>query len=252
MAAKTRPVFWWLLGGVVLAALISRRQEIAVAAKKVLSEAEKKILKTIVPAKGEEFIDLAFELAPKYGLNPNFVLAFLSVESGFKLAASETGDMLPRCVSRYSGTRLATAQALPGVTVKQAYDSYLKKTCEAFVPTTTGWGFGPMQLDWVSHSDFLKTPAGKTARGQMEYAIKAVILPSIAVIKKAYPNISQEQLFDAVIAAYNAGAGTVVKAIASGTDLRTVTAFDWYIPRIRDYMSKLSSIFGGDATRMLA
>lgn len=242
---------WIGLGAVVVFALFAKRKEIAVTIKKALTEAEKKILRTVVPAKGEEFVDYAFELAPKYGINPNFVLAFLAVESGFKLAPNETGDKLARCLERYSGTRLATAKSLPGVETKEAYDAYLGKTCQALVPTTTGWGFGPMQLDWVSHSDFLKTPAGKTARGQMEYAIK-LIVDNINTIKRAFPNIDPATLFSAVIAAYNAGAGGAVKALRDGRDLTTVTAASWYIPRVQQYMQTLSSVFGGNATNLFA
>lgn len=246
LAKVPKPV-WYGLGALVLIALFTKRKTIGAAVSKALTEAEKKLLRTVVPEKGEEFVDLAFEIAPKYGFSPLYVLAFLAVESGFKLRPDQTGDFLPRSVTRYGPKRLAIAKQLPGVVIKDAYDDYKKITGPALVPTTTGWGFGPMQIDWVSHSDFLKTPAGRTARGQMEYAIKNVIKYSYDALKKSFPNFTHAQLLDATVAAYNAGVGGATDAIKAGRPLTSITAKSWYIPRVREYGQILGSIFGGDS-----
>lgn len=247
LAKVPKPV-WYGLGALVLFALFTKRKTIGAAVSKALTEAEKKVLRAIVPEKGEEFVDLAFEIAPKYGFSPLYVLAFLAVESGFKLRPEQTGDFLPRSLTRYNGERLAIAKSLPGVEIKEAYDNYRKVTGPSLVPTTTGWGFGPMQLDWVSHSAFLKTPAGRTARGQMEYAVKNVIKYSYDALKKEFPNFTHAQLLDATVAAYNAGVGGATKAIKAGKPLTSITAAPWYIPRVAEYGQKLATIFGGDAT----
>jgi hypothetical protein len=167
--------------------------------------------------------------------------------NSFKLRPDQTGDFLPRSLTRYNGERLAIAKSLPGVVIKEAFDNYKKVTGPSLVPTTTGWGFGPMQLDWVSHSAFLKTPAGRTARGQMEYAVKNVIKYSYDALKKEFPNFTHAQLLDATVAAYNAGVGGATKAIKAGKPLTSITAAPWYIPRVAEYGQKLATIFGGDS-----
>ena len=81
--ARVPKQVWWGLGAVALLVAFSKRKEIKAVALATLTAAQKTALKAIVPAKGEPFVDLAFELAPKYGFSPLFVLSFLSVESGF-------------------------------------------------------------------------------------------------------------------------------------------------------------------------
>lgn len=252
-----KPILW----GVPLALLaflaFSKRKEIAVAAKKVFTEAEKKILKTVVPDKGEEFIDLAFELGPKYGINPLFVLSFISIESGFRLRPDQRGDEFPRCVGAGNATDSSWASQLPGVQKIQNHTfknpKGIVKTCDAWVPAKgSGWGLGPMQIDWMAHPKFMQRRDATSARAQMEYALSDIIVPSINTIRKANPNIDPSQLFDAVVAAYNAGAGTAAKAVRDGKDLTQLTAAEWYIPKVREYMSKLSRLFGGDPNNLLA
>ena len=282
-AFSTVPTPVWIgLGAVALFILFRKRKEISATAEiavtavaekaaevaskvkstaiAALTAAEKAAIKAIVPDKGEQFVDLAFELAPKYGLNPVFVLAFLSVESGFKLSPVQTGDTIPRCVGRYpKDPEKKRALALPGV--KIAPHSYVSNrtkkrvNCDAYTPTTTGWGLGPMQIDYMAHPDFYARPDHLSARAQMEYAITDVILPAIKEIKRVNPNVSATKLFEGVIAAYNAGPygkDGAAQAVKRGDDLTRLTAADWYIPRVRQYMKQLSDIFGGDATNMFA
>lgn len=264
LAKVPKPV-WYAAGAIALFLLFRKRKTIAEGAAAVaeststavtaagrktlalLTAAEKAALKALVPAKGEEFIDLAFELAPKYGFSPLYILAFLTVESGFKLSPSETGDRLPRCPVRYNAKQRAVAAALPAVRRGKATDAYRKLECpDAYIPTTVGWGFGPMQLDWVSHSEFLKSPAGKTARGQMEYAIKNVIKANYDGLKAAFPRMSRDELLKANVAAYNAGLAGAIRAIKAGKPLDQITAAPWYIPRVFDTANKLANIFGVD------
>ena len=252
-----KPVLWGVPLALLAFLLFSKRKEIAVAAKKALTEAQKKILATVIPAQGEEFIDYAFELGPKYGINPLFLLAFIRVESGFKLRPDQRGDEFPRCVGGGNAKDSAWAAKLPGVRMVPNH-TFKKpngemKTCDAWVPAKgNGWGLGPMQLDWMAHPKFMQRPDAFSAKAQMEYAITNVIQPAIDTIKKVNPGISPEKLFEGVIAAYNAGAGGAAQAIKSGKDLTSITAADWYIPKVREYMTKLSTLFGGDSTNLFA
>ena len=248
---------WWGLGALALFVLFSKRKEIAVAAQKVLTEAQKKILRTVVPAQGEEAVDLAFELGPKYGINPLFILAFIKVESGFRLKANEHGDEFPRCASRYAKNpaKAAWAAKLPGVQLIANHTFKNPKgemqTCDAWVPAKgKGWGIGLMQIDWMAHPDFLSRPDAYTTRAQMDYAIKSVIVDAVNALKKRFPNIDPVTLFEGVIAAYNAGPGGAGDAIAAKKDLKTVTAAPWYIGKVREHMNTLSTLFGGDSTNM--
>jgi len=256
---------WWGLGAVALFVLFSKRKEIAVAATKILTEAEKKILRTVVPAQGEEAVDLAFELGPKYGINPLFILAFIKVESGFRLRANEHGDEFPRCAKKYltdskgkpTPDRAAWAAQLPGVQLIPNHTFKNPKgetvTCDAWVPAKgKGWGIGLMQIDWMAHPAFLKRADAYTTRAQMDYAIKSVIVDAVDTLKKRFPGIDPVTLFEGVIAAYNAGPGGAGAAIAAGKDLTTVTAAPWYIPKVREHMKTLSTLFGGDSTNMFA
>jgi soluble lytic murein transglycosylase-like protein len=256
LSAVPKPV-WWGLGAVVLFALFSKRKEITVAAKKALTEAQKAVLRTVVPAQGEEAVDLAFELGPKYGINPLFILAFIKVESGFKLKANEHGDEFPRCVSRYAKDpkRAAWAAQLPGVKMIPNHTFKNPKgemqTCDAWVPAKgKGWGIGLMQIDWMAHPEFLKRADAYTTRAQMDYAIKTVIVDAVDTLKKRFPGIDSVKLFEGVIAAYNAGPRGAGDAIAAGKDLKTVTAAPWYIGKVREHMNTLSTLFGGDSTDM--
>ena len=219
-----------------------------------LTEAQKAIFKKIIPAKGEEFVDIVFELAPKKGLNPVFVLSFIAVESGFKLSSTEYGDDLPRCMDRKmfsTDSAKKRALALPGVTTGEAFDPIVKRKCQAYIPKKgRGWGLGPMQIEWMVHPAFYARQDHLTARAQIEYAMDAVILDSIAYLRKNVKGISDQQLFEGVIAAYNAGPAAATKTINDKGDLTKITAAPWYIPKIRENMEKLSTLFGGSSTAM--
>lgn len=221
-----------------------------------LTDAQKAIFKKLIPAKGEEFVDIVFDVAPKKGLNPVFVLAFIAVESGFKLSSQEYGDDMPRCMDRKMFTTAEAktrALALPGVTTGEAYDPIAKRKCQAYIPKKgRGWGLGPMQIEWMVHKRFYDRADYLTARAQIEYAIDAVILDSIAYLRKNVKGITNKQLFEGVIAAYNAGPAAAASTINKGGDLTKITAADWYIPKISEKMDQLSKLFGGSATNMFA
>ncbi len=240
--ALERKHLWWIGGAVFLAVAVWKRRPIAAAAGKALDATKRTALRAIVPAKGEEFVDLAFEIAPKYGFSPTFVLAFLAVESGFRLRPNETGDFIPRCVAG----RGARSGQLPGVVVKWG-KNYKGIECEAYVPTTQGWGLGPMQIDWDSHPAFYARGDVFSARAQMDYAVGTILRNDLTRIKAAFPNMSKLDQFRTLIAAYNAGAGGAISAVKRGTPLESITAKDWYIPRIAEYMGKLDKIFGIDS-----
>jgi hypothetical protein len=111
---------------------------------------------------------------------------------------------------------------------------------EAWVPTTNGWGCGLFQIDYEAHFPFAKS--GDWADPVKAGLCAAGLLTSArTTLAKAHPALSPDQLVRAMIAAYNAGAGRVSKAIAQGRLLESVTFHSNYVEKI---LSKASELGG--------
>lgn len=161
----------------------------------------------------EYLVDLAFELAPKYGYDPLTVLAITKHESNWGLALTPkgpggTGDFIAR---KDTPERRALAQrmnfpvAIAGGKIK---------------PTQRGWGHGLYQIDLGSHEKFIATGKWSDPREAMNYMLSSVLVPYRDQIKKAFPNLAPADLLYANIAAYNAGGGAVVSALKRGVPPR--------------------------------
>lgn len=191
------------------------------AAMVVATEAQLAATKLLMPSGTEYLADLAFELAPKYDVSPYTILGIAYAESDFGRAlkpkgAGGTGDFIPRSPSRCvkvdnAGKCVKTLQQMVG----EVGFPVTTNSKGQLVPTSRGWGHGIFQIDLMFHYPFIATGQWSDARAAMEYALK-LYSSNRAQIKKAVPSIGRIDLVRATLAAYNAGAGAVIKALKAG------------------------------------
>lgn len=232
--ALTRPQQLLIGGGAVglLLLLVFRKQ-----VGKGVSAVELAAVRALLPKGAENLADLAFELAPQYGLSPYMVLGMTFAESNFGKALTPpgpggTGDFIPRqptrCVVRdakgaCTKTLAQLVQELNFPVQVQA-DGQLK-------PTTRGWGHGLYQIDLMTHYKFIATGKWSDPREAMRYALD-LYAKNKAQIQKALPNLGTVDLMRATIASYNAGAGAVINALKAGKSLDSVTYHPGYVAKI--------------------
>lgn len=169
-------------------------------------------VKAAMPAYAHYIADLAFELGPKYGMDPVLILAMSYHESRWGEALKPTrgptgyGDWVPRKGSKYVPlAQLKAIAARLGVP--------LKETARGVIPVGKGWGWGLFQIDMASHEKFIASGKWSDPRASMEYAITNVFLSNQKDIKKAFPNLSPADLWYATIVSYNAGAGGAIRGL---------------------------------------
>lgn len=224
-------------GATGLLLLLLFRKQVA----KGVSTVELASVRTLMPKGTEYLADLAFELAPQYGLSPYMVLGMTFAESNFGKALTPpgpagTGDFIPRspsrCVARNAKgdctkTLAQLVQEL-NFPVAQVTSSDGKPQLK---PTQRGWGHGLYQIDLMSHAPFIATGKWSDPREAMKYALD-LYAKNKAQIQKALPNLGPVDLIRATIASYNAGAGPVIKAVREGRSLDTVTFHPNYVSKI--------------------
>lgn len=236
----TRTRTFLTLGGVAaLVVLVAKRKKVAAVATEAAetigeaAEAAGAALSTaatsaqlaavrLLMPKGTEYIaDLAFEIGPKYGVSPYVILGITYSESNFGRALRPegpggTGDFIPRSPGRCVQV---DAKGKCAKTLQQLVTelSFPIKTDSAgqLVPTTRGWGHGLYQIDLMFHHPFIATGKWADPRAAMDYAVK-LFASYRDQIKKAVPSIGPLDLVRASVAAYNAGAGAVIKALKAG------------------------------------
>lgn len=79
-----------------------------------------------------------------------------------------------------------------------------------------GHGHGFFQIDDRSHASFINSGLWSNPKAAARYAIKSVLIISCAYLKKRFPDMDDEDLIRATIAAYNCGAGNVRRSINEG------------------------------------
>ena len=91
-----------------------------------------------------------------------------------------------------------------------------------------GWGFTPWQLDWASFAPQLAAGAAWVPAKATEVAT-TLIKKNIDTLKRA--GLSGSDLIQAVVAAYNAGSGGIVKGLKDGKTLNEITAGPGYVTK---------------------
>jgi hypothetical protein len=202
--------------------------------------------------KGCEYLaDVCEEVAPKFGISPYLLLGFLYAESNFGLALKPvgpngSGDFIARLADKDTNEKMAK-NPLPGVVRKTLPDGIKARKiagpCDAWVPTTTGWGCGLFQIDYEAHYEFCKSGDWADAKKACSYAC-GILVSGRKFLKGKHPEMKAHELDRAVIASYNAGAGRVHKFLVDKKDIDGCTFHPGYIDKICKKADELAGASG--------
>lgn len=198
------------------------------------------------PKEIAELAAMAHELAPAAGVSPWLVLGIAFAESNFGKALkppnpSGSGDFIARPSNPVRDAFLEK-HPLPGVVKKTLPKGIPSRKITgpvaAWCPTTHGWGVGVFQIDYEAHRDFIEKGTWKDVKACMQYAIE-LLVGNRKYLAKAC-GIMGDELDDAMIASYNAGAGRVAKHIRNDWDLDKATFHPGYIGKIKKKADELA------------
>lgn len=202
--------------------------------------------------KGTEYLLPAAEAAASSNPVPAYLLLGICyAESNYGLALKPpgpagSGDYIPRPCTPDRDKRMKTAP-LPGVARKVLPGGIparkIAGPCEAWVPTSTGWGCGLLQFDYEAHFDFCSSGAWKDPARIFDQAAK-LLLQGRKVLQGKCPGLTGADLDRAMIASYNAGAGRVAKAVLAKQPLDSVTFHPGYVQKITSKADALAGHSG--------
>lgn len=198
------------------------------------------------PPEVQALRQLAEQLAPPAGFSPWLILGLAFAESDFGRALRNgSGDFIPRPCNPVRDARQKVAP-LPGVVCRMLANGIparkLAGPVQAWVPTTHGWGVGVFQIDWESHHDWIKRGTWRDPAACLAYALE--------VLTSARRHLSQacglrgDELLEATIAAYNAGAGRVAKFVREERPVDGATFRPGYIGKIQQKADELAGRSG--------
>lgn len=195
-----------------------------------------------LPPVGQELAKLTMEICPKNGLSPHLLMGIAFAESAYGRALSNgSGDFIARPCNP-TRDALMKKTPLPGVvcrTLEKGIPSRkIAGPVQAWVPTSTGWAVGVFQIDWESHLKFIATGKWSNLKDCLEYAI-SVLLSARAYLSKACA-LTGDELDAAMIAAYNAGAGGVARAVRNNKPVDSVTFHPNYVEKIKKEADRLA------------
>jgi hypothetical protein len=190
--------------------------------------------------KGAEYLaDVAATAAKANAMSPYLLLGICYAESNFGAALKPpgpagSGDYIPRPCNPDRDKRMAQFP-LPGVARKVLPGGIparkIAGPCEAWVPTTTGWGCGLLQFDYEAHFEFCKSGAWQKPDRIFDQACKLLMQGRMVLLGKC-KGLAGPDLDRAMIASYNAGAGRVAKAVLAKQPLDSVTFHPGYVDKI--------------------
>lgn len=196
-------------------------------------------LATPLPKGAEYLADVATVAAAASRVSPYLLLGLCYAESNFGLALrppgpAGSGDYIPRPCTPERDARMKS-RPLPGVERRRLVDGIrarkLAGPVDAWVPTSTGWGCGLLQFDYEAHFEFCSSGAWKEPARIFAQACK-LLLSGRATLAQKCPGLAGADLDRAMVAAYNAGAGRVAKALTAGKSLDGVTFHAGYVQKI--------------------
>lgn len=205
---------------------------------------------TTLPPDVQQLLELAQQHAPPRGFSPWLLLGLAFAESDFGRALKPagptgSGDFIPRPCNPVRDARMK-ATPLPGVVCRTLPGGIpsrkLAGPVQAWCPTSHGWGVGVFQIDFESHHDFIKRGTWRDVGACMQYALE--------VLEQARRYLSQacglrgDELLDATVAAYNAGAGRVAKFVREGKPLDGATFRPGYVAKIKKKADDLAGFAG--------
>lgn len=227
-------------------------EEVAVAYSRTFDAAGREAFVAAVDRRTEPYAEIILDVAARLGLNPFTIVGLMLRESGSSLylsprTAAGVGDPTPRWFAKDSVPQWANDYALVSgrTRIKDGVEQYEVVPPAAGGAEDAGWGYGLMQIDWVSHRPFIESGAWKDPAKNIEYGAR-VLLEAINYFKSSPGRIQSyrgetigpetsdatytdprpltgDLLTRAALAAYNAGTVRVLWAIARGKDPDSVT-----------------------------
>lgn len=194
------------------------------------------------PSEVQAIQALAHQLAPAAGFSPWLILGLAFAESNFGRALRNgTGDFIPRPSNPVRDDRMSVVP-LPGAVLRTLPGGIparkIAGPVAAWCPTTHGWGVGVFQIDWESHHDFIKRGTWRDTGACLSYALE--------VLDKGRRYLSEacglrgDELLEATVAAYNAGAGRVAKFVRDDRPLTGATFHPNYVEKIKRKADELA------------
>jgi hypothetical protein len=233
---KARPIFWWILGGVVIAyAVVATRKPKTLPPRFValpgdMDRLTATDLRNALPEAGKRYFSDIVRVASETGLSPFLLAAIMDVESRFGTTLTPPGPAgkgdgghghgLMQIDDRNHGAFLA--QKMPDGTPKWANPYENIKYAAGVYKTAYGY--------------FLKSagPAVEVkAKGSTNK--RGVPAGSYADIRPLSP--SDARL--AAIAAYNAGPFTILQTLSAGLPADTVTASSYRDGKLMPYLANV-------------
>jgi hypothetical protein len=245
---KTRPIFWWILGGVVAAyAIVVMRKPKALPPRFValpgdVDRLTATDLRNGLPDAGKRYFDVIQRVAAETRLSPVLLAAIMDVESRFGDALTPPGPAgkgdgghghgLMQIDDRTHGTFLA--QKMPDGTPKWA-NPYENVKYAANVYKT-------------AFEYFRKNPvAGATVEVKAGGSTNKRGVPA-GVYRDVRP-LSESDARLAAIAAYNAGPFTILQTLSAGIPADTVTASSYRNGTLMPYLANVVAAVNDLASR---
>lgn len=197
------------------------------------------LLASPLPKGAETLADVAETAGKKYGVSPYLLLGICYAESNFGAALtppgpSGTGDFIPRPCTPDRDKKMKE-NPLPGVTKETLKGGIPQRKIpgpvDAWVPKQVGWGCGLLQFDYEAHYEFCKSGAWKDPAKIFEQACRLLTTDRKNIALKL-PGFAGPELDKAMIAAYNAGAPRVIRALQNKLPLDSVTFHPGYVDKI--------------------
>lgn len=202
--------------------------------------------------KGSEYLsDVVEKVTAGSGVSPYLLLGILYAESNFGQALKPvgpagSGDFIARPSTPDRDKKMAS-NPLPGVVKKTLPDGIKQRKiagpCEAWVPTTNGWGCGLFQIDYEAHYEFCKSGQWTNPEKACAYAV-GILKSARASLLKLVPGITGDNLDRAMVASYNAGAGRVSKFLKDNKSLDECTFHPGYVDKICNKADALAGLPG--------
>lgn len=198
-----------------------------------------------VPRRTRKYADTILRVSTERNVSPFILVAIMERESlsGEALrppGPAGTGDFIPRFRSHQWIARHGEIAFPEGTRVTEDTGVVGGKRVpgKLYSPTTTGWGHGLMQIDYMLHTEFVRSGAWTDPYRAMLKAAD-ILAANVTVIRRALPDLSEDRLAAAALAAYNGGAGRVIALIRDGKNPdRATTGKDY----ARDVLARADSI----------
>lgn len=222
-AGRPRPIFWWLLAGVVIAyAVVATRKPKTLPPRFVAlpGDADRFTatdLRAALPDDGKRYFDVIQRVASETGVSPVLIAAIMDVESGFGTLLSPTGPSGKGDGGHGHGL-MQIDDRTHGAFLAQRDSNGTPKWADPYENVKYAVGVYKAAFDY-----FRRTPAaGATVKVTTGGSTNKRGVPA-----GIYPDprpLSETDARLAAIAAYNAGPFTILQTLAAGLPADTVTA----------------------------